>query len=138
MTDAERMTNSVGPCRPLPDKLGGLAELALDLRVAGSPIASRLWRWLDAEAFERSGNPHMVLQNVAEQRLEEAAADEQFLAELRRCREWYAGYFDARSGLLKSTASPNWEALRSSAPSLDSAKPCPFSQAVRDSWLVST
>jgi len=89
------MTDSEFTNRQLPDELNGLAELAVDLRVAGSRTASRIWRRLDAEAFERCGNPHMILQNVGEQSLGEAAADERFVAELRCWREWYERYLDA-------------------------------------------
>jgi len=70
--------------RPLPAELEGLADLALDLRWTGSDSTDQLWAMLDPEAWERTGNPHFILQHVSQARLEEAASDPDFLKELRR------------------------------------------------------
>jgi starch phosphorylase len=70
--------------RPLPTSLEGLADLALDLRWNISSDSDRLWQMLDSDAWERTENPFMILQNVSQARLEEAAADVQFLEEFRR------------------------------------------------------
>jgi glycogen phosphorylase len=69
--------------RPLPPELEGLAELALDLRWTWSHATDRLWESLDPEAWERTGNPYYILQNVSQARLEEAAADPAFQEQLR-------------------------------------------------------
>lgn len=69
--------------RPLPPGLDGLADLALDLRWAWSHFSDRLWEFLDAEAWEGTGNPYVVLQSVSQARLEEVAQDPGFLEELR-------------------------------------------------------
>ncbi|MDP1768908.1 MAG: alpha-glucan family phosphorylase [Nitrospirota bacterium] len=69
--------------RPLPPGLEGLAELALDLRWTWSHATDRLWERLDPEAWERTGNPYFILQSVSQARLEEAAGDPEFAAELR-------------------------------------------------------
>lgn len=69
--------------RPLPAGLEGLADLALDLRWTGSDGTDRIWRLLDPEAWELTSNPYMILQNVSEARLQEAAEDERLLEELR-------------------------------------------------------
>ena len=61
--------------RPLPPGLEGLADLALDLRWTWSHSTDQLWETLDPEAWERTGNPHFILQSVSQARLEEAAAD---------------------------------------------------------------
>ncbi|MDE3048808.1 MAG: DUF3417 domain-containing protein, partial [Nitrospirota bacterium] len=69
--------------RPLPPGLEGLADLALDLRWTWSHSTDQLWETLDPEAWERTGNPHFILQSVSQARLEEAAADPNFKEELR-------------------------------------------------------
>jgi starch phosphorylase len=68
--------------RPLPKGLEGLAELAIDLRWSGSQQTDRLWEMLDPEAWERTTNPYMILQNVSQDRLEEAANNKELKAEL--------------------------------------------------------
>ncbi|MDP3090537.1 MAG: alpha-glucan family phosphorylase [Nitrospira sp.] len=69
--------------RPLPSKLEGLTDLALDLRWTWSHATDRLWEMLDPEAWERTRNPYFILQNVSQARLEEAAEDREFAEELR-------------------------------------------------------
>lgn len=69
--------------RPLPPGLEGLVDLALDLRWTWSHSTDRLWEVLDPEAWERTGNPYYILQNVSQARLEEAAADPDFKEQLR-------------------------------------------------------
>jgi starch phosphorylase len=39
----------------------------------------------DAEAWERTENPYFILQSVSDARLEEAAANPEFIDELQRC-----------------------------------------------------
>ena len=62
--------------RTLPEGLEGLFELALDLRWNKRLIYDQLWERLDPEAWERTHNPYMILQNISQERLEEAAEDE--------------------------------------------------------------
>jgi starch phosphorylase len=69
--------------RPLPPALEGLADLALDLRWSWSHFTDQLWKALDPEVWERTGNPYYILQNATQARLEEAAADPNFTAQLR-------------------------------------------------------
>lgn len=69
--------------RPLPPALERLADLALDLRWTWSHATDRLWERLDPEAWERTRNPYVILQNVSQARLEEAAEDPEFSEELR-------------------------------------------------------
>lgn len=73
--------------RPLPRGLERLVDLALDLRWTWSHATDRLWEWLDAEAWEQTGNPLYILQSVPQTRLEEAAADPNFKTQLQ---EWLA------------------------------------------------
>ena len=64
--------------RTLPEGLEGLFELALDLRWNKRLIYDQLWERLDPEAWERTHNPYMILQNISQERLEEAAEDKNF------------------------------------------------------------
>lgn len=84
--------------RPLPEKLKPLAELAMDLRWTGSQTAVGLWRRLDAEMWERTHNPVTILMNVHEDRLAEAAQDEELLAGLEAWLE----------RLARHEATPTW------------------------------
>ena len=55
--------------RSLPSDLEGLLDLALDLRWTWSHAADHLWKALDSEAWERTENPHSILQSVSQARL---------------------------------------------------------------------
>ena len=70
--------------RPLPPALEGLDDLALDLRWAWSETTDQLWAMLDPEAWDRTRNPHFILQQISQSRLEEAASDPDFKQELQR------------------------------------------------------
>jgi starch phosphorylase len=69
--------------RSLPKGLEGLADLALDLRWTGRQLTDRVWKLLDPNAWERTKNPIMILENVAQTRLEEATNNESLMKELR-------------------------------------------------------
>ena len=62
--------------RTLPKGLEGLLELALDLRWNKRMIYDQIWENLDPEAWERTHNPYLILQNISQERLEEAGKDE--------------------------------------------------------------
>ncbi|HPT19573.1 MAG TPA: alpha-glucan family phosphorylase, partial [Methanothrix sp.] len=66
----------------LPAGLEALADLALDLRWTVRQTTDRIWETLDAEAWEKTKNPYLILQNVSRARLEEAASDEKLRAEI--------------------------------------------------------
>ncbi|NLH20691.1 MAG: glycosyltransferase family 1 protein, partial [Methanothrix sp.] len=83
----------------LPPSLEGLAELALDLRWTVRQTTDRIWEMLDAEAWEKTKNPYLILQNVSRARLEEAARDEILRNEI-------ASWQEKRSRLLESPLSP--------------------------------
>lgn len=70
--------------RPLPPVLEGLWDLAFDLRWTWSDSTDQLWARLDPEAWERTGNPRFVLQNISQARLDEAASDPDFNERLQR------------------------------------------------------
>ena len=66
----------------LPSGLEALADLALDLRWTVRQTTDRIWETLDAEAWEKTKNPFLILQNVSRARLDEAASDENLLKEI--------------------------------------------------------
>ena len=69
--------------RPLPEELEGLLDLALDLRWTWSHATDRFWQQLDPEAWEKTQNPYLILQNVSSSRLQAAAADPRLREELQ-------------------------------------------------------
>ncbi|QDV26456.1 alpha-glucan family phosphorylase [Aureliella helgolandensis] len=65
----------------LPVEIDGfetLAELALDLRSAWNHATDEIWRRLDAELWEITHNPWVVLQTVSRQRIEHVLSDADF------------------------------------------------------------
>jgi glycogen phosphorylase len=89
----------------LSDRLG---ELALDLRWTWSHEADALWQRVDAEAWRRTQNPWIILQDISAKRLEALAADSSFIAELERLRRARQDYLNA----------PGWFALAHGAAAL--------------------
>jgi len=82
------MTASYGiPLSDLPEELSDLRALALDLRWSWCHTADQLWRRIDAELWERTRNPWLILQTVSRRHLAQLAGDKEFtsmLADLRR------------------------------------------------------
>jgi glycogen phosphorylase len=74
----------------LPAPLSRLRELAFNLNWAWNHDTIELFRRLDSDLWETSGhNPVMMLGRIEQQRLEDAAADDSFLAHLERvCRSF--------------------------------------------------
>ena len=70
------------PWRELPAPLAGLRDLALDLRWTWSHEADALWARVDNEFWQRWGNPWTILDNVSAARLDELAADPDFVSHL--------------------------------------------------------
>ncbi|AWV05528.1 DUF3417 domain-containing protein (plasmid) [Burkholderia sp. JP2-270] len=66
------------PARPLPQSLEALTELALNLRWTWNHALDELWKAIDLELWERTGNPWIILQNVSQRRLDELCVDERF------------------------------------------------------------
>ncbi len=78
--------------RPLPEPLGRLRALALDMHWAWNHAGDAVWRRLDEALWERTQNPWLLLQHVARERLERLADDPDFLrdlAALEQSRERY-------------------------------------------------
>lgn len=57
----------------LPSGLEGFADLALDLRWTVRLTTDRVWELLDPEAWEKTKNPYLILQNISKSRLNELA-----------------------------------------------------------------
>lgn len=78
--------------RLLPEPLLILEELASDLHWSWNHASDQLWRSLNAEVWEQTGNPASVLQLTSGAELERLAVDADFLQQLQellRAREDY-------------------------------------------------
>src|SRR5271166_3877031 len=85
------------PTRDLPAGLEALGELALDLRWTWSHETDGLWERVDAEAWSRTRNPWVILQDISAERLRALAADGSFVAELERLARTRQAYLEAPS-----------------------------------------
>jgi len=81
-----------GFARVLPQALAGLDEFAHDLRWSWNHDTDDLWCRIDRDGWERTGNPWIILQTVPRARLEELAADREFVAEFERVKQARATY----------------------------------------------
>lgn len=78
-----------------------LTQFALDLRWAWNHAADELWRRLDGELWELTGNAWFVLQTVSKEKLDSSAADPEFqnilsqLIERKRLRAEAARWFQS-------------------------------------------
>ncbi|MBU0908971.1 MAG: alpha-glucan family phosphorylase [Proteobacteria bacterium] len=80
--------------RSLPARLKGLTDLALDLRWSWNHSADKLWQKVDAELWELSADPWLILESISRKRLDELAVDAAFVEELQQQlqhRESYLG-----------------------------------------------
>ncbi len=71
----------------LPPGLESLVDLALDLRWTVRETTDKVWELLDAEAWEKTKNPYLILQNVSRSRLDGAAKDQSLKEEIRSWKE---------------------------------------------------
>jgi starch phosphorylase len=71
----------------LPAGLEGLADLALDLRWTVRQTTDKIWELLDPEAWEKTKNPYLILQNVSSARLSQAAGDAELVREISSWQE---------------------------------------------------
>jgi len=88
------MEHSYFATRPLPKGLEGLSDLALDLRWSWSHFSDRLWEYLDADAWDRTGNPYFILESVSQQKLESVAQDQRFREDIEAWLEQRRQYLD--------------------------------------------
>ena len=71
-----------------------LGELALDLRWTWSHEADALWQQIDAEVWQRTQNPWVILQHISTERLEALAAESSFVVELERLTQTRQDYLE--------------------------------------------
>jgi starch phosphorylase len=68
--------------RILPTKLEPLVDLVLDLRWTWSHTGDTLWQYMDADIWEQTQNPWLVLQSISHDRLNALCSDKRFLDQL--------------------------------------------------------
>ncbi|NID14624.1 alpha-glucan family phosphorylase [Luteibacter yeojuensis] len=83
------------PPRAPPAGLEALTELALDLRWTWNHAVDGLWREVDAELWDATHNPWVVLQNVPQARLEQLSGDTAFRERLAAAAGDRQEYLDA-------------------------------------------
>ena len=83
--------------RDLPEAIKGLGDLSLDLRWTWSHGADALWNMIDAELWQRTRNPWLLLQTVPPRRLQALAQDAPFRAELARVQQARQEYLSAHT-----------------------------------------
>ena len=100
-----------------------LAELALDMRWSWNHATDTVWRRLDADVWELTHNPWVVLQTVSRDKIERVMADPTFrkqvdgLAQIRREAEEAPAWFHQKHprGALTSVAYLSMEFMLSEA-----------------------
>lgn len=78
----------------LPERLEGLLSLATDLRWTWNHAADELWRQIDADIWQRTQNPYVVLQNVGHEHLTDLAQDKKFCQQLDALLKAQSDYRD--------------------------------------------
>ncbi len=91
--------------RSLPPALKALEELALDLRWSWNVQSKALWRSVDADLWEATGNPMLILGTVSRARLEALSEDPEFLRLLEGVRTSRESYLQAPTWFSGQTAS---------------------------------
>ena len=82
----------------LPESLRGLRDIAYNLRWAWDPETIDLFYNLDPDLWEQTGhNPVRMLGSIAQDRLQNAAQDEAFLAQLDRIGRGLDSYMQSRT-----------------------------------------
>jgi starch phosphorylase len=85
------------PLPPLPEPLQRLGDLAYNLWWSWQPEARALFEDLDSAAWDAANhNPVLLLRRLPSRRLREAAADEDYVARLRRVLADFDGYMSAQ------------------------------------------
>ncbi|WP_341241818.1 alpha-glucan family phosphorylase [uncultured Nocardioides sp.] len=90
----------------LPARLGALSELAGNLRWSWHPPTQDVFATVDAALWESTGHdPVRLLASVGADRLEQLAADDEFVARLEAARADLAAYVEGERWYQKRTAS---------------------------------
>ena len=96
MTPRPLRTFTVVPA--VPPALSRLRELALNVRWSWDRETIDVFRRLDQDLWEATRNPILMLGTVRQERLDEAAADDGFVAQYRRVCERLDAYMGRASG----------------------------------------
>ena len=88
----------------LPAELEGLSELAANLRWTWNHGADELWSTIDADIWQQTENPYVILQNVSHQRLVDLAKDAAFRQQLKKLLQDQQDYL-SRKGWYQSHCS---------------------------------
>src|SRR5262245_34784492 len=100
-------TFTITPAVPAP--LGRLRDLATNLRWAWDRETIDLFRRLDEELWETSGhNPVLMLGSIRQERLDDAAGDDGFVAQYRRVCERLDAYMGAGQPGTAAAAGASW------------------------------
>jgi starch phosphorylase len=91
--------------RTVPELSDALGELALDLRWTWSHEADVFWQRVDPEAWRRTQNPWIILQDISAERLRALSADRSFVAELDRLIRSRQDYLETPSWFASSHGS---------------------------------
>ncbi len=75
--------------QPLAD---AVANMVIDLRWTWSHAGDSVWKIIDPQAWEQTENPHVVLQNLTRERLEELDKDRRFKKRLERLAAAHKDY----------------------------------------------
>ena len=116
----------------IPDRLGALEELAYNLRWSWDHETIALFRRLDRDLWETSGhNPVLMLGSIAQERLQEAAQDDAFLAHLDRWPRSLRDYVARRGNLVPEEVRRRRQRRWSPTSRWSSASPsaCPSTRA---------
>ena len=73
--------------RKLPVQLEPYADFVTDLRWTWSHAGDWLWNTIDQKSWEQTENPHVVLQNLSQKRLQELANNPEFIQRLQQLAE---------------------------------------------------
>ncbi|MFQ6115718.1 MAG: DUF3417 domain-containing protein, partial [bacterium] len=88
----------------LPEKLEGLRELAFNLRWSWDHETIELFRRLDRNLWEETGhNPVLLLSRIRQERLEDAASDDGFMAHYERVWRNFTDYLNSKSTWYRKT-----------------------------------
>ena len=78
--------------RDFPTELAPFIDLVTDLRWAWSHAGDEVWNAMDPEIWEQTENPHAVLQNLSQQRLDDLAKDAKFIQRLQHLANAHEEY----------------------------------------------
>ena len=78
----------------VPEQLASYVDLITDLRWTWSHAGDRIWRAMDQQVWEQTENPHTVLQNLSQERLNKLGNDSKFLAHMRLLAAAHKSYHE--------------------------------------------